>query len=282
MTKLSIALKKHHRLVSALALVLAVAAIFWVVNSPAVVGAAAAERVLPIYSVKRQDKTIAISFDAAWGHEDTQTLIDILNKYGVKATFFVVGAWVDKYPESVKAIADAGDEVMNHSDDHAHFSKLSTEDITANINAANDKIEAVTGVRPALFRCPYGEYDDHVITAVKSMGMTAIQWSVDSLDWQGISAQKITERVLKNVQPGSIVLFHNAAEHTPEALPGILEALQKAGYNIVPISQLIVSGDYTIDSTGCQCPVSCVSPSPAASPAVSPTPTAACSKTPKA
>ena len=164
---------------------------------------------------------------------------------------------------------------MNHSDDHAHFSKLSTEDITANINAANDKIEAVTGVRPALFRCPYGEYDDHVITAVKSMGMTAIQWSVDSLDWQGISAQKITERVLKNVQPGSIVLFHNAAEHTPEALPGILEALQKDGYNIVPISQLIVSGDYTIDSTGCQCPVTCVSPSPAASPAVSPTPTAA-------
>ena len=282
MTKLSIALKKHHRLVSALALVLAVAAIFWVVNSPAVVGAAAAERVLPIYSVKRQDKTIAISFDAAWGNEDTQTLIDILNKYGVKATFFVVGAWVDKYPESVKAIADAGDEVMNHSDDHAHFSKLSTEDITANINAANDKITAVTGVRPALFRCPYGEYDDHVITAVKSMGMTAIQWSVDSLDWQGISAQKITERVLKNVQPGSIVLFHNAAEHTPEALPGILEALQKAGYNIVPISQLIVSGDYTIDSTGCQCPVTCASPSPAVSPAVSPTPTPACSKTPKA
>ena len=282
MTKLSIALKKHHRLVSALALVLAVAAIFWVVNSPAVVGAAAAERVLPIYSVKRQDKTIAISFDAAWGNEDTQTLIDILNKYGVKATFFVVGAWVDKYPESVKAIADAGDEVMNHSDDHAHFSKLSTEDITANINAANDKITAVTGVRPALFRCPYGEYDDHVITAVKSMGMTAIQWSVDSLDWQGISAQKITERVLKNVQPGSIVLFHNAAEHTPEALPGILEALQKDGYNIVPISQLIVSGDYTIDSTGCQCPVTCASPSPAVSPAVSPTPTPACSKTPKA
>ena len=282
MTKLSIALKKHHRLVSALALVLAVAAIFWVVNSPAVVGAAAAERVLPIYSVKRQDKTIAISFDAAWGNEDTQTLIDILNKYGVKATFFVVGAWVDKYPESVKAIADAGNEVMNHSDDHAHFSKLSTEDITANINAANDKITAVTGVRPALFRCPYGEYDDHVITAVKSMGMTAIQWSVDSLDWQGISAQKITERVLKNVQPGSIVLFHNAAEHTPEALPGILEALQKAGYNIVPISQLIVSGDYTIDSTGCQCPVTCASPSPAVSPAVSPTPTPECSKTPSA
>lgn len=270
MTKLAIYMKKHHTVVSALALVLAVAAIFWVVNSPAVVGAAAAERVLPIYSVQRQDKTVAISFDAAWGNEDTQTLIDILNKYGVKATFFVVGAWVDKYPESVKALADAGNEVMNHSSDHAHFSKLSAEEITANINAANDKIEAVTGVRPTLFRCPYGEYDDHVITAVNTMGMTAIQWSVDSLDWQGNSAKDITDRVLKNVKPGSIILFHNAAKNTPEALPGILDALVKQGYNIVPISQLLVQGDYTIDSTGCQCPTAIAAPSPAASPATSP------------
>jgi len=101
LSKLAISLKRHSAVISAMALILAVAAIFWVVNSPAVVGAAAAQRVLPIYSVQRQDKTVAISFDAAWGNEDTQTLLDILNKYGVKATFFVVGAWADKYPESV-------------------------------------------------------------------------------------------------------------------------------------------------------------------------------------
>jgi polysaccharide deacetylase family sporulation protein PdaB len=256
---------------------LAVAAIFWVVNSPAVVGAAASERVLPIYSVQRQDKTVAISFDAAWGNEDTQALIDILNKYGVKATFFVVGAWVDKYPESVKALADAGNEVMNHSSDHAHFSKLSSEEITANINSANDKIEAVTGVRPTLFRCPYGEYDDHVITAVNAMNMKAIQWSVDSLDWQGISAREITDRVLKNVKPGSIILFHNAAEHTPEALPGILEKLIADGYKIVPISQLLLTGEYSIDSTGCQCPLTAA---PSGSPAVKPNASAAVSPAP--
>jgi polysaccharide deacetylase family sporulation protein PdaB len=266
LSKLAISLKRHSAVISAMALILAVAAIFWVVNSPAVVGAAAAQRVLPIYSVQRQDKTVAISFDAAWGNEDTQTLLDILNKYGVKATFFVVGAWADKYPESVKAISDAGNEVMNHSDDHAHFSKLSSEDITANINSANDKIEAVTGVRPTLFRCPYGEYDDHVISAVNAMGMKAIQWSVDSLDWRGDSAKDITDRVLKNVKPGSIILFHNAAENTPEALPGILESLIADGYSIVPVSQLLLSGESTIDASGCQCP----SVPPAASQPVSP------------
>ena len=83
--------------------------------------------------------------------------------------------------------------------------------------------------------------------------MTAIQWDVDSLDWKGISADEIQNRVLKNIKPGSIVLFHNAAEHTPEALPGILEALQKDGYTIVPVSELLLNGDYTIDHTGKQC-----------------------------
>ena len=108
-------------------------------------------------------------------------------------------------------------------------------------------------MRPTLFRCPYGEYDDHVISAVNSMGMTAIQWDVDSLDWKDISASEISERVLKRVQPGSIVLFHNAAKHTPEALPGIIESLLADGYTIVPISQILLTGEYTIDHTGRQC-----------------------------
>lgn len=77
-------------------------------------------------------------------------------------------------------------------------------------------------------------------------------WESDSLDWRGISAEKISNRVLSKVQSGSIVLFHNAAEHTPEALPGIIEALQADGYTIVPISELLLTGDYTIDSTGAQ------------------------------
>ena len=158
---------------------LAAALMFGLVNAPAVV-ASATQRQLPIYCVQRDQKMVSISFDAAWGNEDTQQLIDILGKYNIKATFFVVGAWVDKYPESVKALADAGHEVMNHSNTHAHMSQLSADEIIADVSACNDKIEAVTGVRPTLIRPPYGEYDDNVITAIRSMGMEPIQWDVDT------------------------------------------------------------------------------------------------------
>lgn len=239
-----------------LACLLAATAMFYVVNYPATVGASSTQRQLPIYCVQRDQKMLSISFDAAWGNEDTQQLIDILEQYQVKATFFVVGEWVDKYPESVKALSDAGHEVMNHSNTHAHMSQLSRDEIIADVNACNDKIEAVTGVRPTLIRPPYGEYDDNVITAIRSMDMEPIQWDVDSLDWKDLSAADITQRVTSKVQAGSIVLFHNAAKHTPEALPTILETLLQEGYTFVPISQLILPGecntDYTIDHTGRQ------------------------------
>ena len=244
---------RHRKVLSALALVLAVILIFWAVNTPVLVGVSATKRQLPVYSVQRDDKVAALSFDAAWGNEDTQTLIDILNKYKCHATFFVVGDWAERYPESVRALAEAGNEVMNHSSSHAHFSQLTAEQIVADISACNEKIAAVTGVEPTLFRCPYGEYDDHVIETVRGMGMEPIQWDVDSLDWKGISADEITQRVLQKIKPGSIVLFHNAAEHTPEALPGILEALIANGYTLVPISQILLDGDTFIDNTGMQC-----------------------------
>jgi len=246
-------LKKRKGALSGLAFTLLVVLIFWTVNNPAIVGVSASKRELPVYCVQQEDKVVALSFDAAWGNEDTQTLIDILNKYGINTTFFVVGDWVDRYPESVQALHDNGNEIMNHSSDHAHFSTLSTEQIVDDLQRCNDKIAAITGVPPKLFRCPYGEYDDHVINAVNSIGMTAVQWDVDSLDWKGLSAKEIQNRVLEKVQPGSIVLFHNAAENTPEALPGIIESLQADGYSIVPVSEILLDGEYIIDNSGRQC-----------------------------
>lgn len=245
--------RRNRPVLQALAMVGAILLIFWAVNTPAVVGVSASKRELPVYCVQQDEKLVALSFDAAWGNEDTRTLIDILGSYGVSTTFFVVGDWVDKYPESVQALSEAGHEVMNHSSTHAHFSALSAAEIKGDIERCNSKIEALTGVRPTLFRCPYGEYDDHVIKAIRSLGMTAVQWDVDSLDWKGISAQEIARRVLDRVQPGSIVLFHNAAENTPEALPEILEALLAEGYRVVPVSQLLLDGDCFIDNTGRQC-----------------------------
>ena len=125
----------------------------------------------------RKDRIIAFP----WGNEDTETLIEIFDQYNVKVTFFVVGEWVDKYPESVKALHEAGHEVMGHSNDHAHFNSLSADEIIADITACNEKIKSVTGVSPTLFRPPYGEYDDHVVSTVRGMGLEIIQWDVEAL-----------------------------------------------------------------------------------------------------
>lgn len=236
-----------------LTVLLAVILSMFVVKNSAISAVSGSKKDLPIYCVDKGDeKTISISFDAAWGNEDTEQLIEILEKYNVKATFFVVGEWVDKYPESVKQLSDAGHEVMNHSDNHPHMTKLSQEDMRKQLTTCNEKIEAITGVKPILFRAPYGDYNNEVIKTIRDCGCYTIQWDVDSLDWKDLSASEITKRVTEKVKPGSIVLFHNAAKHTPEALPHILEKLTSDGYNIIPISQLIYADNYTIDNNGMQ------------------------------
>ncbi|MEE1013792.1 MAG: polysaccharide deacetylase family protein [Clostridia bacterium] len=214
------------------------------------------QRDLPIYCVDKGDeKVLSISFDAAWGADDTMNLIDILGKYDVKATFFVVGSWVDEFPDAVKALSDAGHEIMNHSNSHPHMTQISKEKMKEEVETCNQKIEAITGRKPNLFRAPYGDYNNDVVQAVRECGSYTIQWDVDSLDWKNLSAQEITKRVTEKVKPGSIVLFHNAALHTPEALPGIIEKIQSDGYKFVPISELIYTENYQIDQTGKQCQI---------------------------
>jgi len=243
--------KRKHLTIAAAAILSTV--IFAAVNYPMAVSASVATRQLPVYCVEHDKKVCSISFDAAWGADNTQKILDVLKEYNVTCTFFVVGNWADQYPEQAKAIVDSGNELMNHSNAHDHFNCLSAEQIIADVNTCNDKIEKLTGIRPTLIRCPYGEYDDHVITAIRSIGMEPIQWDVDSLDWKGISADEICQRVTKKVCPGSIVLFHNAGEHTPEALPSILDYLLAEGYEIVPISQILLDGECYMDHTGRQC-----------------------------
>ena len=243
-------LKRRHLALLGAALVSA--AIFAAVQAPAAVTAAATQRQLPIYCVERDQKVCSISFDAAWGADNTQKILDVLDEYNVKATFFVVSAWAEQYPDTAKAIVEHGHELMNHSSKHDHYNSLTADQIVADVNKCNDMIEGLTGVRPTLIRCPFGEYDDHVISAIRSIGMEPIQWDVDSLDWKGISAAEITKRVTGKVGPGSIVLFHNAGEHTPEALPEILRWMKQEGFEVVPISEILLDGEYTLDHEGRQ------------------------------
>lgn len=218
----------------------------------AAVTTAAQTRLLPIYCVDTEKKCVALTFDAAWGNEDTQDLIDTLKKYNAKATFFLVGSWVDKYPESVKALSDAGHSIQNHSNSHPNLPQLSAEGIKKEITLCNEKIQKITKKCPTLIRPPYGDYSNNVINCVNDLGMYTIQWDVDSLDWKDLSADEIYNRVVNKVQNGSIVLFHNAALNTPEALGRILETLSKKGYKFVTVEDLIYKSDYTIDITGKQ------------------------------
>lgn len=212
----------------------------------------AEERKLPIYCVDRSDKVVSISFDAAWGNEQTQTLLDILAEKGVKSTFFLVGFWAEKYPESVKAIADAGHDVGNHSDTHPHLPKMERSKITAQIEDCNKKIEAAGAPRPILFRPPYGDYNNSVVEATNELKMHCIQWDVDSLDWKDPSPEEMIKRIKSKIKPGSIILMHNGAKNTPEALPKIIDAIKGEGYNIVPISEIIYKENYSMDSQGKQ------------------------------
>ncbi|MBQ2688130.1 MAG: polysaccharide deacetylase family protein [Clostridia bacterium] len=214
------------------------------------VTAASTVRDIPIYSVETEEKKVAISFDAAWGNEQTSELLDILEQYNVKATFFLVGQWVDNYPDSVKEIAAKGHDVENHSDTHAHLPELSLEGMKTEIVNCNEKIRALTGKCPTLFRPPYGDYNNDVVGTVKDLDMYCIQWDVDSLDWKDLSAADITQRVTSKLQNGSIVLLHNGAKNTPEALPSIIEGIKAQGYELVPISELVPKGTYQTDHEG--------------------------------
>ena len=206
----------------------------------------------PIYHVETGEKKVAISFDAAWGADNTRKLLDILDSYHVGATFFLVGFWIDKYPEMVREIAERGYEIGNHSKNHPQMSKLSGEQMLSEIRYVNEKVKELTGKSPTVFRPPYGDYNDLLVTTVQGEGMHAIQWSVDSLDWKEYGRQPLVDRVFKKVESGDIFLFHNNARYTPDALPEILERLLKDGYTVCSVGDLIIKTPYYVDHMGIQ------------------------------
>lgn len=137
------------------------------------------KRDLPIYCVNTDEKKVALSFDAAWGNEDTKNILDILAKYKVKVTFFMTGGWVAKYPEGVKAILAAGHDLGNHSENHKQMSQLSKEQCVEEIMKTNNRVKELTGIEMNLFRAPYGDYNNTLVGAARDCGYYTIQWDVD-------------------------------------------------------------------------------------------------------
>lgn len=166
----------------------------------------------------------------------------------------MTGGWVEKYPDDVKRIQEAGHDLGNHSENHKTMSQLSDEQCQEEIRKVHNRVKDLTGVSMELFRAPYGDYDDHVIENAGKCGYQVIQWSVDSLDWRDYGTDSIIKNVLENkeLKNGAIILMHNGAKYTKDALETVIVGLQEKGYEIVPVSQLIYRGKYHLDVTGRQ------------------------------
>ncbi len=224
------------------------------VNSADVVKTMTAKENIPIYCVQTEEKKIAVTFDSAWDDNDLTEVLQALEDYGCSATFFVVGDFIEKYPDRIKEMHKKGHEIANHSDTHPHTNSLSRDEVIAEMDNCDKKIKDITGQEEVLFRAPYGEYNNLLVQTCKDTGRFCIQWDVDSLDWKGLTADMIVKRVCEKTKNGSIILLHNGAENTAKALPELLCNLKNAGYEFVTVSDLIYKDNYIIDHTGMQIP----------------------------
>ncbi len=213
-------------------------------------------RALPIYCVQTEEPKIALTFDAAWGNDDTKKIMEILKKHDVKVTFFMTGGWVESYPDDVKMILAEGHDLGNHSQNHKNMSQISDAEKEEELMSVHDKVKELTGYDMFLFRPPYGDYDSKLIRVARKCNYYAIQWDVDSLDWKDYGTESIIKTVTKNkhLGNGSIILCHNGAKYTAEALDTLITTLKDAGYKFVPLSELIYRESYHMDHEGRQIP----------------------------
>ena len=195
---------------------------------------------LPVYSVNRDDKKIALTIDAAWEDDKTPFILEQLDQAGIKATFYV------------KSIFAKGHELGNHTDTHPHMSKIDSAKMQKELTALDDKMEKLTGKRCKTFRAPYGEYNDTVITTTRAMGYVPVQWDIDTIDWKQRSTDTILASVIPKLHPGAIILCHNNGYNIEEYLPKLIAAAKEQGYEFVTVSELLLPGETMIDVNGVQ------------------------------
>lgn len=196
-------------------------------------------KLYPIYKVDTEKKDVAITFDAAWGADKTIEIMDVCDEFNIKATFFLVGIWVEEYIEQTKEIANRGFEIGSHSYNHPDMTKLNKQAMQMELIKTNELIQNTVNVKPNVFRAPYGAYNNELLSMLKDLGMHGIQWDVDTLDWKGYGPSQVISRVKDKVGGGSIILCHNNADHVIENTRLILTTLKNEGYNFVTVSELI-------------------------------------------
>ena len=211
---------------------------------------------MPIYKVDTENKNVSITFDINWCEEDyLYDILDVLDKHDVKATFFIMGKWV-VYPqgnlEKLQEIYNRGHEVGNHSYIHPNFTNIDEYRIKDEIQKTEDIIMDAIGVKTTLFRFPSGAFNESAINTVESLGYTPIHWSSDSVDWKNTSLDSEYNRIIKTIDKGGIMLFHNNGKYTSQNLDKLIPKLKEEGYTFVKVGELIYSNNYIIDENGIQ------------------------------
>lgn len=197
-----------------------------------------------IYKAHTIQKVIALSFDDGPDQRFTPIILNILNKYDVKATFFLLGTRVQTYPDIARRIYNEGHVIGNHTFWHPQLTKTGVENMIWEIRKNEKEIQSITTVKTDLFRAPYGALDEQLVKQLDEIGYRGIGWSVDSEDWKSLSSLKIKQNILNNIHPGAIVLMHSAGHWTQDltgtvlALNELIPYLKEEGYTFVTIPEL--------------------------------------------
>lgn len=228
------------------------AVIVFVVSYTLSTTVSAQNRKIPVYSVDAKEKQVALTFNCAWDDSGLDSILEILEEESISCTFFFVGNFAEANPEAVRKIYNKGHEIGNHSMKHNDPVKQEFPEILSDINACNELLFSLTGEKPTLYRAPSGSYDNKTLEAAENLGMTTIQWDVDSIDWKNPSPEKIISRVTAKVTNGSIVLFHLGKSNTENALPEIISMLKEKGYSFSSVGKMLLTGDTYTDNEGRQ------------------------------
>lgn len=202
-----------------------------------------------IYRVETDKKQLALTFDISWGDVRAESIIQMLNKHHIQATFFVNGVWAKTHPEIIRKLVEGNHEIGSHGYQHKSYTTMEKEEIRKDILLAQQAIEKSGANTPSLLRPPNGSINKTVLEVAEALNYKVIHWSVNPKDWKNPGVATIAERVISSADPGDIVLLHasDSAKQTQRALGIIIEQLDAKGYSFVTVSRLISNGDVKTD-----------------------------------
>ncbi len=206
-----------------------------------------------LYAVRTNKPVVALTFDDGPDPSNTPQILDLLARYGSHATFFVLGSAAERYPELIRRAVGNGNELGNHGWSHDRMTSLTRDRVIEEIRRGSHQITQLVAQKPRSLRPPYGAYNDGVVQAANELGETVVLWSIDTLDWTNPPPSQLTNRVLEDVRPGSIILLHDGGGRraaTVRALPMILQGLHRRGYQVVPVKDLVHLGTAVAQDPG--------------------------------